>query len=87
MPSRGVFAVMTHAPTTEFAVLFEWPENIRVDDDPRHKLDAETLDQAKMQAAMLYAGAVFRTVPPSGYRIVTPGGEAYRYPPIEVGAD
>jgi hypothetical protein len=77
---------MTHIPTTEFAVLFEWPESVTVSDDPRHALQASTLDQAKMQAAMLYAGAAFKTVPPSGYSIVTSGGEAYRYPAVRAAA-
>jgi hypothetical protein len=84
-PSRGVFVVMTDAP--EFTVLFQWPEAVAVEEDPCHALDAQTLQQAQMQAAMLYAGAAFKTTPPTGYRILHRGAEAYRYPPAEVARD
>jgi hypothetical protein len=71
---------MTHAPTDEFAVLFLWPEGQGADVE-QHPLEALTLEQAKMQAAMLYAGAAFKTVPPTAYAIMGQFGEAYRYPP------
>jgi hypothetical protein len=47
----------------------------------RHDLEVGTLEEAKIQAAMLYAGASFRLSPPTSYRIVGPGGsEVYRFP-------
>ena len=50
-------------------------------DGERHTLDAETLEDAKAQAAILYAGASFKRSPPSSYRIVSPSGaEVYRFP-------
>jgi hypothetical protein len=64
----------------EFAVLFQWPEGVAGADDPLHVLDAPTLAHAKMQAAMLYAGAAFKTTPPTGYRILQQGREVHRYP-------
>jgi hypothetical protein len=71
---------MTYASTDEFAVLFMWPES-QAPREERHPLDAPTLEQAKMQAAMLYAGAAFKSVPPTAYAVVGQFGEAYRYPP------
>jgi hypothetical protein len=44
-------------------------------------LQATTLDEAKTNAAMLYAGASFKPVPPSGFRILRNGEtEVYRFP-------
>jgi hypothetical protein len=79
---HGVLELMTDLP--EFAVLFQWPEAFAIDEDPLHALEAQTLLQAQMQAAMLYAGAAFKTTPPTGYLILHQGAEAYRYPPVEV---
>jgi hypothetical protein len=73
---------MTHA--CEFTVLFLWPEGVAGDADPRHPLDAETLDQARMQAAMLYAGAAFKTTPPNGYRILHRGAQVHAYPAADI---
>ena len=71
---------MTHASTDEFAVLFMWPQG-QAPRSERHALDALTLDEAKMQAAMFYAGAAFKAVPPTAYAVVGQYGEAYRHPP------
>lgn len=71
---------------SEFVVLFQWPEHIVVAEDPRHALDALTLDQAKLQAAMLYAGAAFKATPPTGYLLLRQDREAYRYPPERIDA-
>jgi hypothetical protein len=50
-------------------------------DGEQHVLDAETLEEAKTRAAMLYAGASFKRSPPASYRIVCPEGtEVYRFP-------
>jgi hypothetical protein len=44
-------------------------------------LDAATLDEAKVHAAMLYAGASFKPVPPTSFRILRNGEtEVYRFP-------
>ena len=64
-PATGaVLEVMTDA--AEFAVRFHWPEDLGADDQV-HVLEAATLPQAKMQAAMLYSGAAFKLTPPIGY--------------------
>lgn len=81
-PPGGVLGIMTDAP--EFTVLFLWPTTVAVEEDPFHPLDALTLQQAMMQAAMLYAGAVFKATPPTGYRILDRGAEAYCYPPADL---
>lgn len=64
-----------------FKMCFEWPADGPVGDlDPRG-LDAEGLDMAKMEAAMIYAGASFLRTPPQAYRIEGPGGMVlYRFP-------
>jgi len=44
-------------------------------------LEVATLDQAKVKAAMLYAGASFRPTPPTSFRILQDGQtEVYRFP-------
>jgi hypothetical protein len=44
-------------------------------------LDAATLEEAKVNAAMLYAGASFKPVPPTSFRILWNGEtEVYRFP-------
>lgn len=60
---------------------FEWQEGAAIGELQPHALDAETLEGAKMQAAMIYAGASFHRTPPKAYRIEGPGGMAvYRFP-------
>jgi hypothetical protein len=45
------------------------------------ELDAVTLEQAKVHAAMLYAGASFKRAPPTSFRILKDGSaEVYRFP-------
>jgi len=68
---------MTDAP--EFTVLFRWSEDAAAE-GAVHVLDAASLPQAKMQAAMLYAGAAFKRTPPDGYLILQQGREVHRYP-------
>ena len=49
-----------------------------------HALDAQTLEEAKVIAAMLYAGASFKLSPPTSYRIVgKTGAELYRFPEVD----
>ncbi|MBS0332958.1 MAG: hypothetical protein JSS35_09340, partial [Proteobacteria bacterium] len=44
---------------------------------------ADTLEDAKLKAAILYAGASFKRCPPTSYRIVCPEGtEVYRFPDL-----
>ena len=66
---------------TGFRMYFEWPDGGPVGDLDAHSLTAESLDMAKMEAAMLYAGASFHPTPPEAYRIEGPGGMVlYRFP-------
>ena len=73
---------MTQA--SEFVVEFQWPETVTVEEDPCHALEAYTLEQAQLQAAMLYAGAAFKAEPPNAYLILQSGAEVYCYPPAEI---
>jgi hypothetical protein len=60
---------------------FEWSEGGPVGNLAPHDLEAETIDEARMRAAMIYAGASFQRIPPQAYRIEDPRGEvAYRFP-------
>jgi hypothetical protein len=44
-------------------------------------LEAASLDDAKLEAAMLYAGASFKATPPNTFRILKKGQtEVYRFP-------
>lgn len=64
-----------------YTLQLEWPADGHVGTLPSHALEAETLEQAKFQAAIRYAGASFQAVPPNAYRILGPTGETlYRYP-------
>ncbi|MGZ6040447.1 MAG: hypothetical protein ACXWKR_17390 [Phenylobacterium sp.] len=64
-----------------FTMYFEWSEAGPAGDLKPYDLDAETLDRAKMQAAMIYAGASFTRTPPQAYRIEGARGEiVYRFP-------
>jgi hypothetical protein len=65
---------------SEFSLLFGSCDPASAPDEPI-VLDAVTLDEAKMNAAMLYAGASFRVVPPTSFRILRNGEtEVYRFP-------
>jgi len=64
-----------------FRMCFEWPQDGPAGDLKPHGLAAETLEMAKMEAAMVYAGASFRRTPPQAYRIEGPDGTVvYRFP-------
>lgn len=66
---------------SRYTVHFEWPDGILVEDEANFELNVETFELAKMQAAMLYAGATFKDAPPTSYRIVQDAKtEVYRYP-------
>jgi hypothetical protein len=68
-------------PIGPYMLHFEWPARGHIGAHPSHALDAETLEQAKLQAAMRYAGASFQPIPPTAYRVLGPTGETlYRYP-------
>jgi len=64
-----------------YTLYFEWPQTGPVGDREPHNLEAETLEQARIRAAMIYAGASFRRIPPQAYRIEGRRGEiVYRFP-------
>jgi hypothetical protein len=65
---------------SQFSLQFGSREGATMPDDPI-VLDAATLEEAKANAAVLYAGASFRPVPPTGFRILWNGEtEVYRFP-------
>ena len=65
---------------SQFSLQFGVRDDAPVSDEPI-VLDAATLDEAKVSAAMLYAGASFRLVPPTSFRILRDGEtEVYRFP-------
>jgi hypothetical protein len=62
---------------------FEWPEGAPDAAIPECELDAATEEQARLQAALLYAGTACDEPSPSAYRIVGPGGcTVYHYPAL-----
>ena len=64
-----------------FKMHFEWPEGGPAGALAPRPLTAETLDMAKMEAAMIYVGASFHRTPPQAYRIEGPGETVvYRFP-------
>ena len=65
---------------SQFLLQFGVHDGAPAPDDPI-VLDAATLEEAKANAAMLYAGASFRPVPPTSFRILWNGEtEVYRFP-------
>ena len=66
-------------PMSEFILQFGSHDASAPEQEPI-LLDATTLDEAKLNAAMLYAVASFKPVPPTGFRILRGGGEVYRFP-------
>ena len=65
---------------SEFSLQFAWREDV-LENDALIDLEAATLEQAKAKAAMLYAGASFKAVPPCSFRILHRGeAEVYRFP-------
>ncbi len=66
---------------SRYTMHFEWAEGASKREARPHDLESETLDQAKVKAAIIYAGASFQRVPPQAYRIEGPRGEiVYRFP-------
>jgi len=51
-------------------------------DEPPIVLGAASLDDAKLEAAMLYAGASFKTTPPTAFLILHNGAIVYRFPEV-----
>jgi hypothetical protein len=67
--------------TRLFTLHFEWPRSEKGELQRSYVLDAVSVFEAKLQAALRYAGASFLTVPPTAYRIVGPSDEVLsRYP-------
>ncbi|WP_394762918.1 hypothetical protein [Phenylobacterium sp.] len=66
---------------TGFKMYFEWPDGGPVGDLSPRMLNGDLLDMARMEAAVIYAGASFHRTPPDAYRIEGPGGMVlYRFP-------
>ena len=64
---------------SRYRVEFDWPPGVQ--GEAGCDLDAETWAMAKLQAAMIFAGATFEDAAPIGYRILQNGDtEVYRYP-------
>ncbi|HXA41078.1 MAG TPA: hypothetical protein VNW53_18910 [Phenylobacterium sp.] len=71
-----------------YVMHFEWPEGAPADVNRGHELEAWNDEHARMQAALLYAGASFDDPAPMAYRIVGPGGGVvYRYPELSDALD
>ncbi len=71
---------------SEFTLQFGFRDGAPTADEPI-VLNAATLDEAKVNAAMLYAGASFKAVPPTSFRIFRDGvTEVYRFPETDQGA-
>jgi len=65
---------------SDFTLQFGSSGDVAADEAPI-ALEGSTLDQAKVQAAMMYAGASFRRTPPTSFRILAHGQtEVYRFP-------
>ena len=63
-----------------YSLRYEWRNAIN-DDAAEQALQATTLEDAKVEAAILFATAAFRGAPPTGFCILEDETtEAYRYP-------
>jgi hypothetical protein len=70
-----------------YTLHFEWSEDGPVGDTRAHDLEVDSLEMAKLKAAMLYAGASFQRIPPRAYRIEGPDGDpVYRFPERQLAA-
>lgn len=57
-----------------------WPNAVNTMDEGRRLLEAQDMEGAKFEAAMIFAGP-FKGPPPSAYRLIQDGElEVYRYP-------
>ena len=66
-----------------YILQFEWPEGVGDEMTGDYELDAESEEQARLQAAVIYAGAAFDEPAPLAFRIVGPGGgTVYRFPEL-----
>ncbi len=62
---------------------FEWRDAVNPLDDARRPLEASDIEDAKLEAALVYAMAEFEGVPPNAYRIIAADHEeVYRYPGV-----
>ncbi|MGH6909532.1 MAG: hypothetical protein ACREE0_15775 [Phenylobacterium sp.] len=65
----------------QYVVDFEWTEPPPADELPRRILKAATDNDAKLEAALLFAVGDFRGASPCGYRVLELArGEILRYP-------
>jgi hypothetical protein len=66
---------------SQYSVRFEWRNALNNQDEPFRELGGDTFEDAKVDAALLYACEPFRGPPPSAYAILQNGvTEVYRYP-------
>ena len=66
---------------SEFKMYFEWKDGGPVGDLQPYNLEAETVEAARVKAAMVYAGASFQPIPPQAFRLEGPDGTlVYRFP-------
>ena len=65
---------------TRFTLHVDWPPGVFAEDQSCVELNADTVDLARLQAAIVYAEAEFRNERPSGFSIRDGEIEVYRYP-------
>jgi hypothetical protein len=63
-----------------FTLKFVWPAGSSPEDPVERSLEADHLEGARLEAAMMYAGAGFGNAPPCGFQLFHRGAEVYRYP-------
>ncbi len=64
-----------------YVLQFEWSGEANLEDNVRRRLEADSLDDAKFEAALAFAMDDFKGDPPSGYCILDASHqEVYRYP-------
>jgi hypothetical protein len=66
---------------SQYSMRFEWRNAVNDKDEPLRRLTADNLEDAKIEAALLYAGEPFKGPPPSAFTILQNGwSEVYRFP-------
>jgi hypothetical protein len=66
---------------SKYSAYHEWQNAIDEDQEPMRELNADNFEDAKIEAALLFALDPFKGTPPTGYVIRQNGRtEVYRYP-------
>jgi hypothetical protein len=66
---------------SRYLVQFVWDGDAEDREGARRELAADTIETAKLEAAIMYAEAASCGAPPAAYRILQNGDrEVYRYP-------